>query len=580
MTQSKRLFLFSGVLIFLFLGSCKSIEKQTDQPENQKEYTLSQEEKQNYFYMFIEANRMKMKGNFSKAINLYYECLKIHPQSAASMYEISRINNALEKKDIALEYAENAVRVEPDNKWYLQHLAQLYIQSDSLKKAIAPYEKIVQIEPGNINYLFTLAQLYRNTGQKENAVNILDKIEDQTGLNQRVSVPKQRLNLELGNTQQAEEGIKQLIKAFPEEPKYYGMLADMYVREGRIEKAEELYQKVFQLDSTNALGQLSVLEMYRSAEEYEKVFEYLPQVILNKNLKERAKTLTLVSFLNNQKEFNRFYEEIRKNIELYKQVETSGNDPYTLMAELYLKNQEYNSAANELAYIVDTKEADYYLLEQLVNIYLYTENYTKAYNYAQKGIQQYSTRPRLYLFASVSAQRLGKNLKALEYLQQGKTYLGYDEALEIQFLTNFAEVHHVLGNHEKSDEYFELVLELDPDNLIALNNYSYYLSLRRKDLDKAADYSLKTVEAEPENSTYLDTYAWILYQKGDYKEALKYIKNAYANGGYENPEILEHYGDILFQLNEKKEALKYWKTALELSNNNSELEKKIQNISD
>ncbi len=578
--KSKRLFLVMGIFSLLFLGSCKLIEKQPAMPEKSEEYSLTQEEEQNYFYIFMEANRLKMKGNFSKAINLYYECLKIHPKSAASMYEISRINHALEKNDIALEYARKAVDVEMSNKWYLKHLAQLYIQADSLQEAIEPYEKLIALEPGEINHLFTLAQLYRNTGKKEKAVAVLDKIEEQTGLNPSVSVPKQRLNLELGNKEEAEEGIKQLIQAFPDEPQYYGMLADMYVQERRIDEAEQLYQKVFQLDSTNALGQLSVLEMYRSAEEYEKVFEYLPRVILNKNLKTRAKTLTLVSFLNNTKEFNRYFDDIKRNISLYKEVEGAGIDPYTLMAELYIKNQQYDSAAVELAYVVDQKEADYYILEQLVNIYLFTEDYTNAFRYAQKGIQQFSTRPRLYLFGSVAAQRLSRNEEALEMLQEGKEYLGYDEQLEIQFLTNFAEVHHLLGNHEQSDMYFEMVLELDPDNLPVLNNYSYYLSLRKKNLEKAAGYSLKTVEAEPTNSTYLDTYAWVLYQKEEFKEALRYIEKAYANGGFENPEIVEHYGDILFKLGKNEEALKHWKTALELAKDNVKLKEKIESLNE
>lgn len=59
-----------------------------------------------------------------------------------------------------------------------------------------------------------------------------------------------------------------------------------------------------------------------------------------------------------------------------------------------------------------------------------------------------------------------------------------------------------------------------------MNNYAYYLSLERKNLDKAEEMSYKTVKAEPQNATYLDTYAWILFEKENYVQARLYIDQA------------------------------------------------------
>ena len=70
---------------------------------------------------------------------------------------------------------------------------------------------------------------------------------------------------------------------------------------------------------------------------------------------------------------------------------------------------------------------------------------------------------------------------------------------------------------------YDSSLVYNPSNIGALNNYAYYLSVERRDLDKAEEMSYKTVKAEPNNSTYLDTYAWILFEKGNYAEARIYI---------------------------------------------------------
>ena len=66
----------------------------------------------------------------------------------------------------------------------------------------------------------------------------------------------------------------------------------------------------------------------------------------------------------------------------------------------------------------------------------------------------------------------------------------------------------------------------DPDNVLVLNNYGYYLSEQEIELEKAKKMSYKTVEKEPNNATYLDTYAWILYKLNDFENAKIYIEKA------------------------------------------------------
>ena len=80
----------------------------------------------------------------------------------------------------------------------------------------------------------------------------------------------------------------------------------------------------------------------------------------------------------------------------------------------------------------------------------------------------------------------------------------------------------------KAEAYaaYDSSLVYNPNNIGTLNNYAYYLSVERTNLDKAEEMSYKTVKAEPENATYLDTYAWILFEKKRYTEARIYIEQA------------------------------------------------------
>ena len=113
-------------------------------------------------------------------------------------------------------------------------------------------------------------------------------------------------------------------------------------------------------------------------------------------------------------------------------------------------------------------------------------------------------------------------------------------------------------------------------NIGALNNYAYYLSVERRNLDKAEEMSYKTVKAEPDNATYLDTYAWILFEKGNYAEARLYIDDAMKSDGGKSDVIVEHCGVIFYLSGYGDKALEYWNQALMLGSKSRTLLEKIR----
>jgi tetratricopeptide (TPR) repeat protein len=139
------------------------------------------------------------------------------------------------------------------------------------------------------------------------------------------------------------------------------------------------------------------------------------------------------------------------------------------------------------------------------------------------------------------------------------------------------DAYHSKGQYKQSDACFEKVLVVNPMEEHVLNNYSYYLSLRRDQLDKAAKMSKKLVDKFPANGTYLDTYAWVLFQRGEYVESLLYIEKALKDEKQNSSTVWEHYGDVLFKNGRVDEAVKAWKTANSLEGASNKLDKKIEN---
>ena len=92
----------------------------------------------------------------------------------------------------------------------------------------------------------------------------------------------------------------------------------------------------------------------------------------------------------------------------------------------------------------------------------------------------YPTEPLYYYFNGVSNSFTKNYSIARDVLETGIEYVFDNDALYNEFQTSLADVYNSLNLYEKSDSLYELVLQNNPDNIIVLNNYSYYLSLRKK----------------------------------------------------------------------------------------------------
>ncbi|MEZ4902353.1 MAG: tetratricopeptide repeat protein [Spirosomataceae bacterium] len=147
--------------------------------------------------------------------------------------------------------------------------------------------------------------------------------------------------------------------------------------------------------------------------------------------------------------------------------------------------------------------------------------------------------------------------------------------LQVGILAQLGDAYHGLGQHDKSDESYEASLKIEPNSDHVLNNYSYFLSLRKEKLDRAKEMAASVVARNPDNATYLDTYAWVLYVMKDYKAARQYLEKAIAANKGVSGTIVEHYGDVLYQLGEREKAIEQWKRAKTMGENSEQIDKKI-----
>ena len=93
----------------------------------------------------------------------------------------------------------------------------------------------------------------------------------------------------------------------------------------------------------------------------------------------------------------------------------------------------------------------------------------------------------------------------------------------------------------KAMEAYEKVLQVAPDNVMALNNLGWIYF--EKNDSRALELLKKAVNLAPENAAVLDSYGWVLAKNGKKAEGLVYLEKAHQLAPDE-AEIKEHLDEV------------------------------------
>ncbi len=99
---------------------------------------------------------------------------------------------------------------------------------------------------------------------------------------------------------------------------------------------------------------------------------------------------------------------------------------------------------------------------------------------------------------------------------------------------------------ETSENLYAKSLNIDPDNVTALNGLGYVLACQDKDLGKALSYCKKAVDFSPNSAACLDSLGYVYYKLGLFKDARKYLEQAEGIDG-QNEEIADHIKDVMLE---------------------------------
>lgn len=550
--------------------------------EAQTADTLTEEQTRKYEYYFLESIRLKMQQKYDAAFDMLQHCVSVMPNAASAHYELAQYYAYLKQPQKSEAALEKAVKYAPDNYWYCQGLANLYLQNEETDKAAELLRQMAERFPDKLDPLYFLLNIYNSQQEYEDMLGILNKLEARLGKNEQFSKEKFRVYREMGENKKAIAEMQSLANEFPKELRYQILLGDAYMEvsaeENTESKAYSLYQQVLKEEPDNAQAMYSLANYYNETGEDSLYEQQTEALLLNRKVEPAVRTEVLRQFIvrgeMNQRDslsIIRFCDRV---------METDPEDAgIPLIYAQYLLSKNMNEKAQPVLHqALDLDPTNAFARLVLLGEAAKREDYPALTDLCEGGIETNPDRLEFYFYLAIAYSQDERTQDVINVCRQALQHITKDSDKKIvsDFYTIIGDAYHTLGDNEKAYEAYDSALGYNPDNIGALNNYAYYLSLQRRDLDKAQDMSYRTIKAEPTNATYLDTYAWILFEQGNYAEARLYIDDAIKNGGGESEDVLEHCGDIYYMTGDVDGAVRYWQQALEKGSQSPTLPEKIK----
>jgi tetratricopeptide (TPR) repeat protein len=574
-------FYITTIITLFFLGCSapKSVENNTKEPKKSKSKNLSElseKERMNYDFMFHNANKERILGNYQVAAGLFSKCIEIAPTEPAAYYEVAKIFDYADQKQLALENAQKAVELDKENYWYRYFYAYSLQKSGDTEGAIKQYEKLVELNPENPELFFDLAGMQLYVGQYQEAIKSYNKLEEKMGISEEISLQKQKVYIKLNDIDKAAAEVQKLIDKYPNETKFQGYLADLYLANNLNEKAFEIYQKILEKDSTDNFSHLGLYDYYRNIGEKEKAYNEIKQVFESEDFDIDSKMQILLSYFSYTENDSELKKEAFDLNKILIKTHPTEAKAFTIYADFLYREKKVESAKENYLKAIALDSSKFAIWSQVLLIDAELQNYDDLLAHSKPAIDLFPNQPMFYFFYGVANMQKKNFQEAADYFTLGKDFVIENPPLLAQFYANLGDSYNQLKQYKESDNSYEKALEIEPRNIFVLNNYGYYLSLREENLERAEELSALANEIEPNQPNYEDTYAWILYKQGKYVAAKEWLEKAVANGGDKNAVILEHLGDVHAKLNNIDKALELWNAAKMLGEGTDLLDKKIE----
>ncbi|NLR61946.1 tetratricopeptide repeat protein [Chitinophaga polysaccharea] len=526
--------------------------------------------------LFFAAQRSKMLGDYSTAITQYIDYLRLNKNNATVNYELARLFMETQHAENALIFARRAAALDPQNHWFQVTLADAYAVNQRFDSAAYVFDGLTNRYPDNEDYLYNKGILLAKANKPASALATFNQLEKKVGVVEELIYQKQKLLLKMSMVDEAAAEIQKLIDQNPQEIRYYYLLAEIYDANDRVPDAASVYHTILTKDPDNPRALIALASYARKNNDMATYWANLTKAFANPNYNIDEKVAYVYPYLQMLNLDTAKLDEGLRLTALIIRAHPQDAKAYALQGDMFSQADMIDSAEVSYKKAISLDDTRFSVWYQLMWIYSRKDDPTALLTLSNNVTTKFPKEFMGYYFKGVASFLLQQYPNAINSLNTALEIGNGEKKFLGDIYSLLGDAYHATGQHKQSDSSYERALLLRPKDALIMNNYSYYLSLRGENLDRAAEMSKQSLEIEPDSPTYMDTYAWILFRQEKFTEARQWIEKALQYPeAQKNPNVLEHYGDILFNLKEVTKAVEYWQMAKDKGASSVDLVRKI-----
>ncbi len=525
--------------------------------------------------LFVEGMKYDILEQYKKAIDFFEKAKNLNPGNAAIYFKLADCHARLSQIDEALFHALKALELDPDQAIYYNIVGHLHELRNDLPKAEKVYLKLVKKEPESMEYNFQLASVYARQKKWKAAIECFNRLEKKYGVTEEIVRKKQEIYLVQNKLEDATQEAQKLVDAFPDEPTYQIILAQLFASNKKNKEAEAILEKLVSKQSGIPEAHLLLSDVYLMQGKKIKADREMELAFRNPDLVVEEKVRILARFLTGFKSSEDKEYALRYGNYMVEAHPESAT-PLSLMGDFHNLANEKEQARNFYLKAIVKDNSKYQLWEQVVQIDLALNELDSLYKHTLAASELFPNQAVFWFYNGMSALVKSNYEQSTKSLNQAARLAADNKQMLSEIYPQLGDAYAQLKEYKKAFEQYDEALLLQSENYHVLNNYAYYLSLEKVKLDKARLMSQKLVDKFPDDATYLDTHGWVLYVSGDFAAAKPFLEKA-ANISARSGVVQEHYGDVLFQIGDAEGALKQWQKAKEIGGDLSKfLDEKIE----
>ena len=473
----------------------------------------------------------------------------------------------------AIEYSERAYLADTTNRYYLEDYGGALVRGGEYDKAVGVFEKIVKksTEPDHYRILAILLDSNRRTPE---ALAILDTAEVRFGRIPLLGRLRQYYLLKTGQTLAAEADARKAVEEAPYLAENHISLAEIYAATRRDSLAIASFQRAIAVDSLAVEPWLALGEYYQKRGKTASYLAVLDKVFAKEQLPLQGKIEEWKSLANDLNSYRKFFTQYDALIKRLYIRNPESKEVAVLYAQHLIRSGNIESALKLCKQLINYKSPGIEDFTRVIEIENHLSRPDSVRHYTDLALALFPDNTDLLHMRGALALQRKEYDDALVLYNEALKHADND-TLRSSLWGAIGDVEHQRNNMKRCYKAYDKALRYFADNALVLNNYSYFLALDNRHLERALTMISRALALSEKNATYLDTMAWVLYKLGRYTEAKKYMQQALSLDSQRSAELALHYGDILHALGEDFMAKTYWRKALERGADKEEIERRF-----